>query len=75
MSLERGSAWRSRGSTAPSRAQGVGVGVDEAVKSDARSAGAGSVEFAMTWPLIAMVGVPMPVAPGCTGVFAVIVVT
>jgi len=40
-----------------------------------RSAGSGSVEFAMTSPLIAMVGVPMPEAPGATGVLAVIVVT
>ncbi len=71
---------RSRDAAKPrSRDRGTrdayGVGVDDAVKSDPRSAGAGSVEFAMTVPLIAIVGVPMPVAPGCNGVLAVIVVT
>ena len=44
-------------------------------KSEARSAGSGSVEFAMTSPFTTIVGVPMPPAPGCTGVFSVISVT
>lgn len=45
-------------------------------KSVMRSAGsAGSDVFAMTVPLIAIVGVPMPLAPGAAGVFGVIEVT
>ena|GEM_PF-5812788 len=35
----------------------------------------GSDEFAMTWPLTAMVGVAMPEPPGWMGVFSVIAVT
>ena len=44
-------------------------------KSVASWPGSGSDELAMTSPFTAIVGVPMPADPGCTGVSFVIAVT